>query len=138
MQRASARLRSDFMQRYSAKMLEHFHAPRNPGALPDPQIVGRGSLDGRAPRTEIYVKFAGDVIQQVGFTTFGCGASIACASVLTELISGRTVAKCREITAKTLIEALDGLPPDKEFCAQIVCEALNDLLRQWDGLRCGR
>lgn len=120
------------MPRYSAKMLEHFHAPHNAGAVVDADIVGRGQLNGRPPRTEIYAKFADHVIQRIGFTTFGCGAAIACASALTEMIANRTVDECREIAMQDILLALDGLPPDKEFCAQIAINALHDMICQWD------
>ena len=119
------------MSQYSAKMLEHFHSPRNAGALADADIVGRGNLDGRPPTTEIYAKIANDVIQRAGFTTFGCGASIACSSVLTELITGRSLAECRGLSGQELLAALDGLPPDKAYCAKIALAALHDLISQW-------
>jgi NifU-like protein involved in Fe-S cluster formation len=119
------------MPRYSAKMLDHLHWPRNASALTDADIIGRGSLDGRPPCTEIYVKLADGVIQQSGFTTFGCGASIACASALTELITGRTLADCRGISGKELIDILDGIPPEKLYCAKIAFAALNDVICQW-------
>src|SRR5882757_1558318 len=117
---------------YSIKMLEHFHAPRNAGALLDADIVGHGNLQGRSPRTEIYAKFSGEVIQRTGFTTFGCGASIACASALTELITGRNIDDCRGISLQDVLNALDGMPPEKEFCAHIAIAALQDMIQQWD------
>lgn len=123
------------MSRYSAKMLEHFRAPRNAGALSDVDIVGHGNLDGRPPKTEIYIKFSGNVIQRTGFTTFGCGASIASASALTELITGRTIDECRSINTPDILQLLDGLPSEKEFCASIVLAALRDAIRQWDSTR---
>ncbi|HEY2826750.1 MAG TPA: iron-sulfur cluster assembly scaffold protein [Pirellulales bacterium] len=119
------------MQPYSAAMLSHFQSPRNSGALPDPDIIGRGDLDGRPPRTEIYAKFDGNVIHQTGFTTFGCGASIASASALTQLISGQPIDFCRRIEVRDILTALDGLPTEKEFCAAIAIAALQDLIRQW-------
>jgi NifU-like protein involved in Fe-S cluster formation len=123
------------MDRFSAKLLDHFYHPRNPGAREDADIIGRGSLDGRPPRTEIYLKLADGVVGGTGFTTFGCGTAIACASVLTELISGKSLEDCRTITAGTLIDALDGVPDDKRFCADIAASALADALRQWTELK---
>ena len=48
--------------------------------------------------------------------TYGCGPTIAAGSMLTEMIVGRTIEECRELTAEQLIEALDGMPPDKLHC----------------------
>ncbi len=121
------------MSRYSAKMLMHFHAPRNCGVLEDADVVGYGRLAGRSPSTQLYLKFADDVISQAAFTTFGCGASIASASALTEMIIGRTIDECRRLTTHHILAELSGLPPDKEFCTEIVLAALQDGLRQWAG-----
>ena len=47
----------------------------------------------------------GNRVVAAKFQTVGCGATIACGSILTELIAGRTVAECGELTANSLIEA---------------------------------
>jgi NifU-like protein len=122
------------MPEYSAKALAHFHAPRNAGPIADADVIGHGSLDGcgRAPRTEIYLKLAGDVVERAGFTTFGCGAAIASSSALTEMVVGRPISQCREIGIEALLENLDGLPPDKEFCAHIAIDALQNAILQWN------
>ena len=51
--------------------------------------------------------------------------------MLTELIVGRTIAECRELTAEHLIEALDGVPPDKLHCPALAIGALQDALSKW-------
>ena len=63
------------------------------------------------------------------FQTVGCGPTIACGSMLTELITGRTVAECGEITTDTLITALDGVPPDKLHSPALAITALRDALK---------
>ena len=55
------------MGRFSAKLAEHFHAPRNAGALADADVIGRGSLDGRAPYTTLYLKITNQTITRCGF-----------------------------------------------------------------------
>ena len=119
------------MGRFSAKLTEHFHAPRNAGALEDADVIGRGSLDDRAPYTTLYLKITNQTVARCGFQTFGCGVSIACASVLTELLIGQTIDAGRAITAESVIEALDGIPDDKRFCAEVVVSALCDALKEW-------
>ena len=122
------------MSQYSSKTLAHYNSPHNAGALSDANIVGRGSLDSRAPFTEIYVKIENGIILRAGFTTFGCGASIACNSALTQLIIGKGLEECRNITGNELLDALDGLPSDKLYCAQIALAALYDVICQWSTL----
>ena len=112
------------MTRFSAKMLDHFYSPRNAGPLPDAHLIGRSRTYGGSQRTELYLKFDGERIAQVGFTTFGCGSAISAASALTELILGKTIDDCRDLAPRQVLIALDGLPPDKEFCASIAIAAL--------------
>jgi len=117
------------MSRYSAKLLEHFHAPRNGGALKDAHAIGHGSLNGRPPRSQIYLQFYDDQVCRAAFTTFGCGVSIACCSVLTEMVIGKSVTVCQQITSADVKNALDGVPADKDYCAAIAVEALHDALK---------
>jgi NifU-like protein involved in Fe-S cluster formation len=98
--------------------------------MPDADFIGRGSLNGRAPYTEIYLKVANQTVLRASFTTFGCGASIACASVATELLTGRSLVDCLAISEAEISDALDGLPSDKQFCAGIVAVAVRDAVAQ--------
>ena len=79
---------------------------------------------------KLYLRREGDAISRATFQTFGCGFSIACCSMLTEMVTGRSVEECRKLTAAELGEALGGLPPEKQFCADLAVEALQDGLRQ--------
>ncbi len=119
------------MAPYSAKMMEHVTEPRNAGRMADPDVVGRAGLNGGAPYTEIYLKLNGATVGRATFTTFGCGASIACASVATELLPGRTAEECLALSAAELVTAIDGLPPEKRFCAGIVVAAIHDAVAKW-------
>jgi NifU-like protein involved in Fe-S cluster formation len=73
-----------------------------------------------------------DVITDARFQTYGCGPAIACGSVLTVLIIGRSIAEARSLTAEHLIKALDGLPDDKRHCADLAIGALRDALKDDD------
>lgn len=110
--------------------MEHFNAPRNAGYMPDADFIGRSSHGGAPPRTEIYLKLAGDVVAQASFTTFGCGVSIACCSVLTEMITGQVISQAALVCENHLVAALDGVPADKRYCATVAIEALRDALNQ--------
>ena len=118
------------MPQYSATLLDHFYQPRNAGALPNAHVVGRASLDGRAPYLDLYLRFDADVITAASFATFGCAAAIACGSVMTELVFGRSVLECDCIDAMAVTHALDGIPPEKAFCADLAVRALRNGLAQ--------
>ena len=70
------------------------------------------------------------VIQDVKFKTFGCGAAVATSSMATELVKGKTVYEAMEVTNKAVMEALDGLPPVKVHCSLLAEEAIHAAL--WD------
>ena len=65
-----------------------------------------------------------NIITDIKFKTFGCGAAIATSSMITELAIGKTVEEAEQITNKAVAEALDGLPPIKMHCSNLAAEAL--------------
>ena len=122
---------------YSSTLADHFNSPRNPGALESPDAVGKASLNGRAPYLTIYLKIAGGVVAKATFQAFGCGYTIASCSALTEMITGKTIEQCLLITSEQLIEALDGMPEYKQFCAQLAVDAARDAIGRLDRLSSG-
>ena len=70
------------------------------------------------------------VIQDVKFKTFGCGAAVATSSMATEMVKGKTIYEALKITNKAVMEALDGLPPVKVHCSLLAEEAIHAAL--WD------
>jgi nitrogen fixation protein NifU and related proteins len=76
----------------------------------------------------IYLRLGDDRVAAAKYHTIGCGPTIASGSMLTEMIVGKTTAQCGEITSEKLIEALDGVPPDKLHCPALAVAALRDAL----------
>ena len=70
------------------------------------------------------------VIRDVKFKTFGCGAAVATSSMATEMVKGKTVQEAMEVTNEAVMEALDGLPPVKVHCSLLAEEAIHAAL--WD------
>ena len=66
---------------------------------------------------KMYLKIENNVIEDVKFKTFGCGAAIATSSIATEMIKGKTIDDALKLTNKAVVEALDGLPPVKVHCS---------------------
>ena len=73
----------------------------------------------------------GNQVLTAKFQTYGCGPTIACGSILTELITGRSVNECLELTADTLIDALDGIPAEKLHSPALAIAALRNALKQY-------
>jgi NifU-like protein involved in Fe-S cluster formation len=81
----------------------------------------------------LFLKLDDGRIATAKYHTVGCGPTIASGSMLTELIIGRTIAECGQLTAEKLIESLDGVPPDKLHCPALAIAALRDALSHWAG-----
>ena len=104
--------------------MDHFTNPRNVGSIEDADGVGEVGNAKCGDIMRIYLKVIDDVLVDVKFKTFGCGAAIATSSMATEMIIGKTIDEALELTNKAVIEALDGLPPAKIHCSVLAEEAV--------------
>jgi nitrogen fixation NifU-like protein len=108
---------------YSKKTLAEAHNPKNVGRMTDCDAAG--ILDGSCGDTiEIYLKVRSDLITDISFMTDGCGATIACGSMLTEMVKGKSTDFAFEVTKDDLIEALGGLPTENLHCAALAVGSL--------------
>lgn len=115
---------------YNDKVMDHFSNPRNVGVIEDASGVGTVGNAQCGDIMKVYLKIDGDVVQDAKFKTFGCGAAVATSSMATELIIGKTIKEAMQITNKTVLEALGGLPSAKIHCSCLAEEALQAAL--WD------
>lgn len=115
---------------FSDALLDHFQHPRNAGELP-----------GASARVEVSNPVCGDIlrlaailddhrIREARFLCRGCTASIASASLLTEVIQGRELSDLDTIRAESLAQSLGGLPPASFHAAQLAVDALQSLLHE--------
>jgi nitrogen fixation NifU-like protein len=110
---------------YSEKVMEHFRNPRNMGRIKDADGVGEVGNPTCGDMMTIYIKVSDDqVIEDIKMQTFGCGAAIATASMLTELAIGKSIEEALKISKATVSEALDGLPPIKMHCSNLAADGL--------------
>ena len=116
---------------YSEKVMDHFMNPRNVGVLEDADGVGRTGNPTCGDLMEMSIKIEGEVITDIKFRTFGCGAAIATSSMATELIKGKTIDEALEISNRAIAEALDGLPPIKMHCSVLAADALRATLADY-------
>ena len=113
---------------YSKKVMDHFAHPRNVGELPDANAVGQVGNQKCGDIMKMMMKIENDVIVDVKFQTFGCGAAVATSSMATELVKGKTIQEALKLTNKAVMEALDGLPPVKVHCSVLAEEAIRAAL----------
>ena len=112
---------------YSEKVMDHFTNPRNVGEIKDASGVGEVGNAKCGDIMKIYLKVEDNIIKDVKFKTFGCGAAIATSSMVTELVIGKTLEEALKITNSTVAEALDGLPPVKMHCSNLAADATPSL-----------
>lgn len=119
---------------YSEKVMDHFANPRNVGELLDANGIGEVGNSRCGDIMKMYIKVENNIIVDVSFKTFGCGAAIATSSMATELIKGKSIDDALKLTNKAVMEALDGLPPVKVHCSvlaeQAIKAALSDYYRR--------
>lgn len=116
---------------YTEKVMDHFQNPRNVGEIENASGTGTVGNAKCGDIMRIYLDIdENQIIQDVKFKTFGCGAAVATSSMATEMVKGKTVQEAMEVTNKAVMEALDGLPPVKVHCSLLAEEAIHAAL--WD------
>ncbi len=119
------------MEQYSAKVMEHFMNPRNVGEIKDADGVGTVGNPVCGDIMSFYIKVDKDVISDVKFKTFGCGAAIAVSSMVSEMAKGKTVEEARKITNKMVAAELGGLPKNKMHCSNLGADALQKAIENY-------
>ncbi|MDD4599784.1 Iron-sulfur cluster assembly scaffold protein IscU [bioreactor metagenome] len=116
---------------YTEKVMDHFTNPRNVGEISDANGVGEVGNAKCGDIMRIYLKVEDDIIKDVKFKTFGCGAAIATSSMVTELVMGKTLDEALEISNQAVAEALGGLPPAKMHCSNLAADALHEAIKDY-------
>ena len=109
---------------YTEQVMDHFMNPRNMGEMENPDGVGTVGNAKCGDIMRIYIKVEDNVITDVKFKTFGCGAAIATSSKATELVKGKTLDEALQITNKMVMDSLGGLPPVKVHCSVLAEQAI--------------
>lgn len=116
------------MPEYSKKVMDHFMNPRNVGIIEDADGIGEVGNPVCGDIMRMMIKVKKNIITDVKFQTFGCGAAVATSSMVTEMIKGKSIEDALEITNKSVAEALDGLPPIKMHCSNLAEQAVKSAI----------
>jgi len=124
----------DMRKTYSEKVIDHFLNPRNLGELEDAD--GFGKVTGPSGDTmQICLRVKDGKITDATFMTDGCGITIACGSMTTELAKGKVVTEALRITQDDILNNLDGLPESDIHCSLLAANTLKEALRDYVSLR---
>ncbi len=119
---------------YSNTVIDHARNPRNVGD--DPYPDGYAIITGPCGDTMgMWLRVKGDVIDRITFWTDGCGPSIACGSMATEMTTGKRVAEALKITQDEIINRLGGLPDESRHCALLAANTVKEAVRDYISLK---
>lgn len=118
---------------YSDKVMDHFNNPRNVGELETANAIGEvgNAKCGDIMKMFLEINPETEIIEDVRFKTYGCGAAVATSSMATELVKGKTIQEALGVSNKAVAEALDGLPPVKVHCSLLAEEAIHAAIEDY-------
>ena len=116
---------------YNEQIREHYSNPRNAGSIADPsgKAIVKSPVD--SDTVLITLRIENDVLQDVRFKCMGCAVAIACSSVATEMVRGKTVHEAYEISKQAVADALGGIPEYKMRCSNLAPEAIRKAIDDW-------
>src|SRR5580693_119021 len=109
---------------YSAKVLDHFQDPRNPGTVANPDAAAQLDNPACGDVLKLTLRIADGRITEIRFLAKGCVPAIACGSALTELVQGRTVGDARALKREELVDAEGGLPEASSHASHLAMDTL--------------
>ncbi len=115
---------------YSPQVLDHFQNPRNPGVVPDADARVEIENPACGDVLELTARIANGRVEEIRFRAKGCVAAMACASALTEIVSGISVDDARQIQQEEVLTKVGGLPEASGHAAYLAIDALRELLKK--------
>ncbi len=116
---------------YSEKVMDHFANPRNVGEIKDASGVGEVGNPVCGDMMKFYIKVENNIIKDVKFKTFGCGAAIAVSSMVSEMAMNKTIEEALALTNEAVAKELGGLPPNKMHCSNLGADALHKAIEDY-------
>jgi len=119
----------DAREIFSDKVINECFAPTNLERLArsDAHAIVKGPC---GDTMEIYLLLDDETVAHASFMTDGCGATVACGSMLTKMVKGLSMSEAQAIEPKQLIASLDGLPEDHIHCADLAVMTLKTAIAE--------
>jgi nitrogen fixation NifU-like protein len=115
---------------YSTQVLDHFEHPRNAGEVSNADAVVQVENPACGDVLKLSIKVLDGRVTEARFLAKGCVPAMACGSLLTELIQGKTLQQAREVTREDLVTSIGGLPEASQHASHLAMDALAAVLKQ--------
>ncbi|WJR33679.1 iron-sulfur cluster assembly scaffold protein [Mycobacteroides immunogenum] len=119
------------MPRFSATVVDHFTNPRNPGRLDQADVIAFIGNPVCGDQILLSAQVRDDAVARIGFEAYGCSASLAVASILTERLSGMPVHDVAAIEAAQVAEWSGGLSPEQQHVAALGADVAQRLANNY-------
>ena len=116
---------------YSDEVMKHFQNPQNVGEIENPDGKGEVGNPVCGDIMTFYIKVKDNILTDVKFKTFGCGAAIAVSSMISAMAKGKTIEDAMKITNADVAKKLGGLPPQKMHCSNLGADALHKAIEDY-------
>ena len=119
-----------FLAMYSPQVLDYFQHPRNPGEIADPDASVQLDNPGCGDVLKLTLRVVDSRIEDIRFLAQGCVPTMACASLLTDVVKGKTIAEARQLRREELVKAIGGLPRASIHASHLAIDALNAAIKK--------
>ena len=124
----------DMQQVYTPVVVDHAMNPRNVGSINDADGFATMQSD-CGESMEIWLRIQDERIEEVRFWSDGCGATIACGSMVSDIAHGKTITSALKIEERNIIDAFGGLPEGNRHCATLAVNTLKKAIVDYLSLR---
>lgn len=116
---------------YSEQIRAHYAAPRNVGSIAEPsgKAIVKSPVD--SDTVLITLRIEQGIVQDVKFKCMGCAVAIACSSMATEMVRGKSIEEAAQISEQAVADALGGIPEYKMRCSNLAPEAIRKAIADW-------
>ena len=119
---------------YTEKVMMHFRSPHNMGELKNPDAMGEVGNPQCGDMMKVTMKINPEtkIIEDIKFMTFGCVSAIACSSVTTDILKGKTIGEAKNLTKQDIVNELGELPAIKLHCSVLSNEAVKKAIDEYE------
>lgn len=116
---------------YNDIALEHFKNPRNVGKMENPDAQSMVGDPSCGDTLMMFIRVNENIISEVSYLVFGCAGSIATSSMASTMIEGKSIGEVLKLKDQDVVDALGGLPADKEHCSNLGIRAVHAAIRNY-------